>query len=334
MDEVIREPSCPEVSVVMSVFNGAQYLRESIESILQQRDVSLELIVVNDGSSDNSAEILMKIASSDPRIIVIEQDNAGLTAALIRGCQAAKGELIARQDADDISLPGRLRQQRDALRQDASLVFVSSSAQGMGPNGEKLEVIQRPINPEVATHQLLFKKTGPPAHGSVMMRRAAYEAVGGYREEFYFAQDSDLWLRLGRIGKLKYLPEVLYAWRVSPSGISTTRHTAQWRFGDLGHACHSAVLRGEPETPHLKEAADLALTIRSEKHQPLMLSGKTQAWGLYRIGTALARQGDKRARGYFWQTIQAQPLHFRAWIRLLQTFIGSRQATTHGEPRG
>lgn len=317
MEEVTQEPSGPEVSIVMSVFNGAQYLRESIESILQQRDVSLELIVVNDGSSDNSAEILMEIASSDPRVVVIEQQNAGLTAALIRGCQVARGEFIARQDADDISLPDRLSQQRDALRQDKSLVFISSSAQGIGPNGEMLEVVSRSTDPDVATQQLLFEKTGPPAHGTVMMRRAAYEAVGGYREEFYFAQDSDLWLRLGRRGRLKYLPEVLYAWRVSPSGISTTRHTAQWRFGDLGQACHAAVLQGKSEVPYLSEAADLAFKIRSEKRQPLMMSGKTKAWGLYRIGTTLARQGDKRARGYFWQTIQAQPWHIRAWIRLL-----------------
>ena len=334
MAEVTREPSDPEVSVVMSVFNGAQYLRESIESILQQRNVSLELIVVNDGSSDNSAEILMEIATADPRVVIVDQENAGLTAALIRGCQMAKGEFIARQDADDISLPGRLRQQRDALQQDVSLVFVSSSAQGVGPNGEKLEVIRRPIDPEVATHQLLFEKTGPPAHGTVMMRRAAYEAVGGYRAEFYFAQDSDLWLRLGRIGKLKYLPAILYAWRVSPGGISSMRQTLQWRFGDIGQACHAAILRDEPEQTLLCEAADLALKIRSEKHQPLTPNGKTEAWGLYRIGTTLARQGDKRARGYFWQTIQAQPLHFRAWIRLFRTFVSSAKATSRSEHLG
>ena len=325
---------CPEVSVVMSVFNGAQYLRESIDSILQQRDVSLELIVVNDGSSDNSAEILIQFASSDPRVFVIQQQNAGLTASLIRGCQMAKGDFIARQDADDISLPGRLSLQRDALRQDKSLVFISSSAQGIGPNSEMLEVVHRPADPDVATHQLLFEKKGPPAHGTVMMCRAAYEAVGGYREEFYFAQDSDLWLRLGRIGKLKYLPEVLYAWRVSPTGISTTRQSLQWRFGDLGQACHAAVQRKESEAEFLQEAAELAFKIRSEKKQSSTFDGKSAAWGYYRIGTTLARQRDPRARSYFWQAVKAQPLHWRAWIRMLQASVAIRKSSEDGASHG
>lgn len=311
----------PEISVVMSVYNGARYLREAMDSILQQEGVSLEFIIVNDGSVDESGRILEEYAARDSRVIVIEQQNSGLTASLIQGCRQARGEFIARQDADDVSLPGRLAKQRDVLRANEDVVFVSSWAQGIGPEGERLEIVRRIDDPTKATHELLYAKTGPPAHGTVMMRRSAYEAVGGYRIEFYFAQDSDLWLRLGRLGQLKYLPEILYAWRVSPSGISTTRHTTQWRFGDLGHACHTAVLKGEPETPHLNAAADLALKIRSEKRQPLMLSGKAQAWGLYRIGTTLARQGDKRARGYFLQTLQAQPWHFRAWIRLLWTCL-------------
>jgi glycosyltransferase involved in cell wall biosynthesis len=324
----------PEVSVLMSVYNAADHLEQAIDSILSQKGVSLEFIVINDGSKDASSEILQRVAHQDRRVRVIEQHNAGLTMSLIRGCQLARGEFIARQDADDISMPLRLKKQVDCLKADTSLVFVSSIAQGIGPAGEPLEVVVRSENADEATRQLLLEKTGPPAHGSVMMRRTAYEAVGGYREQFYFAQDSDLWLRLGKIGRIKYLPEILYAWRVSPTGISTSRQAQQLRFGDLGQLCHAAILRGEPETQYLEQAAELATIIRSEKHQTQHISARTKAWGLYRIGTTLARQGDSRARDYFWQTIQTQPWHVRAWIRLFQSYLMIRSQKSVGNSGG
>lgn len=323
-----------EVSVVMSVYNGARYIRDAMDSILQQDGVSLEFIIVNDGSIDESGRILEEYAARDSRVIVIEQPNSGLTASLIQGCRLARGEFIARQDADDLSLPGRLAKQRDVLRANEEIVFVSSWAQGVGPEGEWLEVVHRSDDPAKATHELLYAKTGPPAHGSVMMRRDAYEAVGGYRADFYFAQDSDLWLRLGRTNSIKYLPEILYAWRVSPTGISTSRQAQQLRFGDLGQLCHAAILRGLSEAPYLEQAAELARIIRSEKHQTQRIDDRTKAWGLYRIGTTLARQGDSRARDYFWQTIHTQPWHVRAWIRLFLSFLLNRSHASMDDFRG
>ena len=98
-----------DISVVMSVCNGSDLLAKAVNSILSQEGVSLELIVVNDGSIDGScATILDEYARRDPRVRVIHQENTGLTRALIRGCAAARGQFIARQDSDDISLPGRL----------------------------------------------------------------------------------------------------------------------------------------------------------------------------------------------------------------------------------
>ena len=95
----------PEVSVVMSVYNGASNLAATMDSILSQEGVELEFIVVNDGSTDETGEILDDYARRDDRVRVIHQENTGLTRALIRGCAAATGEFIARQDAGDVSLP-------------------------------------------------------------------------------------------------------------------------------------------------------------------------------------------------------------------------------------
>src|SRR5882672_1865903 len=98
----------PDISVVMSVYNDAAYLSDSIESVLRQDGVSFEFIVIDDGSTDQSGSILNKYAANDPRLRVVHQKNQGLTASLIVGCSMARGRYIARQDSDDISFSGRL----------------------------------------------------------------------------------------------------------------------------------------------------------------------------------------------------------------------------------
>src|SRR5215471_8330953 len=128
----------PEVSIVMSVYNGASRLAATLDSILTQEGVALEFIVVNDGSTDTSGRILNDYASRDSRVRVIHQGNTGLTRALIRGCDAARGEFIARQDAGDTSLPARLKSQVDVLRKQQDCVLVSCWTDVVGPKGEFL----------------------------------------------------------------------------------------------------------------------------------------------------------------------------------------------------
>src|SRR5512134_3441174 len=105
----------PEISVVMGVCNAGERLAATIESVRSQEGVDLELVIVDDGSTDGSAAIIAGCAAADPRIRAIRQPNRGLTAALIAGCAASRAGLIARQDAGDLSLPGRLRAQREHL---------------------------------------------------------------------------------------------------------------------------------------------------------------------------------------------------------------------------
>ena len=116
----------PVVSVVISVFNAGALLPQAMRSVLDQEGVDFEIVVVDDGSTDGSGEALDRYAREDPRVRVLHQENAGLTKALIRGCSQARGELIARQDVDDVSLPGRLEKQARLLRSDPSLAMVSS----------------------------------------------------------------------------------------------------------------------------------------------------------------------------------------------------------------
>src|SRR5262245_21944801 len=202
----------PEVSVVMSVYNGASHLAATLDSILSQEGVELEFIVVNDGSRDKSGQILNEYAQRDSRLRIIHQENTGLTRALIRGCGTARGEFIARQDVGDLSLPGRLARQRVILDAEPDVVMVSCATRYVGPSEEEVyTVAQSSEELEEGLRQLTIEKMrGPSSHPSVMLRRSTYEQVGGYRAAFPVAQDLDLWMRISEVGRCLAMPEVLY----------------------------------------------------------------------------------------------------------------------------
>src|ERR1700741_3964339 len=136
MDEI------PDISVVMGVYNGADHLSETIDSILAQQNVALELIVVNDGSTDESLAVLKHYENQQSRVRVITQENHGLTRSLITGCASARGRYIARQDSGDISDSHRLAVQKEALDTDSSLTFVSTWTEFCGPRLEHLYLVK------------------------------------------------------------------------------------------------------------------------------------------------------------------------------------------------
>ena len=303
--------SLPDVSVVMSVYNGARYLSDGLRSILEQQDVNLEFIVINDGSSDESGRILAKYAAmEDPRLRVVEQENVGLTRSLIRGCSMARGRFIARQDSDDLSMPGRLKRQRDLLDQRPDVDMVSAWAEVIGPCGEPLLTHKRPADPEHATELLMHGRVGPPGHGSVMFRREAYERVGGYRALFYYAQDSDLWLRMGVTGKLAYVQDVLYKYRISADSISGRLHPAKLPYAQLITELHEARLAGQSEDPIIARA----------RLQPVDDAGaggmNSEDATLYFIARCLFDRRDSRARKYVRQCLSMNPRNLRAWCLL------------------
>lgn len=229
----------PIVSVVMSVYNGGQCLEETLLSVLTQQGCNLEFIVVNDGSIDDSGKILDAWALKDNRLRIIHQENTGLTKALIIGCAAAKGRYIARQDVGDISLPGRLYQQCEYLKEHASVAMVASAARFTAPSDEVLfDAISPGVELEKSLAQLdVDALKGPPHHGGTMFRRDFYNKVGGYRSTFVVAQDIDLWLRLSEIGTCFGLCDVLYRARLNAGGISSLRQDEQYRLGSLAIEC-------------------------------------------------------------------------------------------------
>lgn len=312
----------PLVSVVGAVYNGATYLAASLRSILGQADVDLECVIVDDGSTDESSAILADFARQDRRLRIIAQANAGLTRSLVHACAVARGQFLARHDFDDLSLPGRLARQVALLEADARLAFVSCWAHTIGPRDELLFETRRPVDPGEAT-ELLTTRTGP-YHGSVMMRRTAYEQAGGYRPAFRYAQDWDLWSRISAQGLLAYVPEFLYAYRVNGGSISANRKDQQDRLGNLAAACWQARRAGRSEEEYLQQAEQVS----SERGGRGRSTGRHE----YFIGRCLLARRDRRAGQYFWESVRHHPWHLRSWASLALTPVLCRTARADKSP--
>lgn len=306
------------ISVVMGVWNGGDALSATLDSILAQTEGDFELIVVDDGSADATPAILAEYSARDSRIVVIRQENAGLTRALIAGCSVANGRYIARHDAGDFSDPRRFALQKEMLDAASGVVFVSSSTRYVGPEMEPLYVLRstgRALEPrfiiDLADPGTLID--GPTHHGSVMFRRDAYERVGGYRAAFRYAQDFDLWFRLAEVGTFQSVDEVLYTARLSPASISGAARAAQQRLAALARAALEARRHGESDAAVLAEAAAVG-TVRAS-------GARSRASELYFVGEVLRRNGDARSRRYLRRSIAAFPLSPRAWLRYLQSLL-------------
>lgn len=317
--------SDPDISVVISVYNAGDFLSETIDSLLGQRMVRFEIVAVDDGSTDDGGRLLDAYAQRDSRLRVIHQPNRGLTNALITGCQAASGNYIARHDAADLSKPHRLARQKEALDMHADLALVSCWTQFVGPRLEPLYVARgsgRARNPiDIRDLRMPYAVIdGPSHHGSVMFRRNVYERVGGYRPEFRFAQDWDLWYRLAEAGKFQMIEEVMYTARVSPDSISSRARNAQQKLAVLMTEMVRLRANGESDAI-LLESAD---AISRERSFALC----SRARGLYFIGEALRRNNDPRCRSYLAQAAMRCPLLLKSWVRLAQS-LGMKEADAH-----
>lgn len=179
----------------MAVYNGAQFLGETLDSLLAQSLTGFELIVIDDGSTDGTADILDNYASRDSRIIVRSQANQGRASALNNGLALARAPFIARIDADDIALPDRLELQCQFLKENADLAGVGGSLIFINEEGADFATVSYPLSPS-GVHEAFSQRRTGLAHPAAMVRREVLEEVGGYRPAFADADDIDLWLRI------------------------------------------------------------------------------------------------------------------------------------------
>jgi glycosyltransferase involved in cell wall biosynthesis len=228
----------PSVSVLMAVYNGERHLASAIDSILAQTHPDFEFIIVDDGSTDRSGEIIRRYADPRIRLITLDQ-NAGLSPALNAGLQTVTTPLVARQDADDFSEPTRLARQLTVMRARPSLALLGSRATVMTERGVSTGTVWRPVGAASIRWYGLFDN--PFAHTSVMFKTSVVrDELGGYDPSFDpFSQDWALWCRLMERHDVDNLADRLVRYRVVPSSIigaldgKDEEHRYRQRFGEI-----------------------------------------------------------------------------------------------------
>jgi glycosyltransferase involved in cell wall biosynthesis len=221
MDKAMRTP---KVSVIMPVYNAQDFLAQAIESILAQTFKDFEFLIINDGSKDNSLDIIKIYLEKDRRISLVSRGNMGLVETLNKGLAIAKGEYIARQDADDISLAIRLKKQVEYLDENPSIGLVGSNYHTIDVDHNILsttDVFTLPDDLKLA--EVFSNQFG---HGTIMARREAILNAGGFDKQYMHAEDYDLWTRISHDYDIANIKAPLYKWLLNKDGITVTQSQA------------------------------------------------------------------------------------------------------------
>lgn len=222
------------LSVVMPIYNAGKFLRKAVDSVRLQTFKDFECILC-DASTDGSSNFLRQIVAQDQRFVLIRQQKTSLAESIQEGLLAAKAPLIARMDADDISLPHRFAVQMATMAARPDLVLLGSAFQYIDEDGTLGRVSTQPSGEDIQS-ALLWGC--PFLHPSVMFRREAVLNVGGYRSCFIRAEDYDLWLRLQRSGKLDNLRDVLVLYRLHTKNSVIIHPYTTRRFSILAQAMY------------------------------------------------------------------------------------------------
>ncbi|NDC38582.1 MAG: glycosyltransferase [Proteobacteria bacterium] len=220
MDAALAPMDYPRLSVLLPVYNCAAYISEAVKSVLNQEFVDFELIIIDDGSTDRTPEVLTKFR--DSRIRLFHQSNQGLARTLNRAISFARSMLLARQDADDISLPKRFERQVRYMEAHADCGLLGTWAQIMEIDRLSDRFHQHPTSDSLLKYELLFNN--PFVHSSIIMRKEIVTAVGGYTTDpaRQPPEDYELWAKISRISNVANLPEVHVIYREIPTSISRT----------------------------------------------------------------------------------------------------------------
>lgn len=217
----------PSVSVVMSVCNGQAYLSEAVESILNQTLRDFEFIIIDDGSTDRTGEILSTCAKRDPRIRIITHENKGRATSLNIGIAAARSNYIARMDADDVALPYRLQEQFSFMIEHSEVGALGAAVELIARTGERISETHPPTE-DFDIRQAL-QCGNPMWHPTVMLRKDVALKAGGYRQALRDCDDYDLFLRIIEHAQIANLNTVVLRYRVHTQQVSVTgmRHQAE-----------------------------------------------------------------------------------------------------------
>lgn len=303
----------PALSVLLPVYNGRRYLAAAIASIRAQTHADFEFIIVDDGSTDGAAAVINQAAARDPRIHVIRRPNTGIVGALNDGLAAATGKYVARMDGDDLAEPARLADQLAFLTAHPDCVAVGSATWLIDAGGDVVDFYTPPLDHAGIEQQLLVGNGGALIHPTLMLRRAAVHAAGGYRREYDRAEDLDLFLRLGRHGTFANLPAPLLRYRLH-TGSTNFVHREQQRALVARLVAAARSERGLPSLPADGLSAAPADLPPSARHRGWVITALR--WGRRRTAVKHALLA-----------VQAEPTAADSWRHLRYALTAPQSPT-------
>lgn len=298
-----------KVTVLMPAYNAGKYIAEAIESVLQQTFTDFNLLIVNDGSADNTPEIIRSF--SDKRIHLIHQSHKGIAAALNKGLSKATSEYIARFDADDICFPERLTEQVSFLDSHQDYIIVGSEAEYISENGEHLFHFKSIGH----THEQIIQKIYsycPFVHSSVMYRKEAVIKAGGYSVHAHNFEDYLLWMQLLKSGKFYNLPQQLIRVRFNPASVTIDE---RWRGRFFRKMKREIINKG---TITEKEGSHLLSIIKSQDFQNIK---EGAYYALCGKKILLDNHQRKKARPLFSKAIMRYPYRLDNYALYLLSFF-------------
>ena len=257
----MSEPTSPRVSVLMPVYNEEGRAGRALDSVLQQTYPSFEVVVVDDGSTDRTGDVLGSF-EHDRRVRVVRFDeNQGLVAALNHGLSLCRGRLVARLDADDVCAPTRLERQVAVFDEFPDTAICATAYDRVSASGEFLRIGVPPLtHAALAVAMLAGNRI---LHASIMFDSTLLRAVGGYDEAWFPVEDYDLWLRIMRVGTYRGLPTPEVTYTVNPEGISATRAAEQHRAGIERAISYCVELTGRSSRVHGDAELPISDLVRS-----------------------------------------------------------------------
>ena len=286
--------SLPPVTILMPTYNAGTYIREAIDSILNQSFTDFEFLIINDGSKDDTLSIIASY--NDPRIILVNRENRGVIDSLNEGLKLAKGDIIARMDADDVCLAGRLQKQVDFLEQNPGYVLVGSQAEVMDKEGNYLLDLE-PVgytNEEITAQ---INNKCPFIHPCVAFRKKAVMDVGGYPKNALTFEDHLLWKELLSVGKVCNLKEKLLQVRFNPESVTIDE---KWRGLVFLKIRRRSVANGfvsDKDAQTLKNIISKQNFTSYKQASYYAMVGKKYLWN--NVNKRLARQNFSKAIGLY-----------------------------------
>jgi glycosyltransferase involved in cell wall biosynthesis len=299
----------PPVTVLMPAYNAAEYISEAIDSILNQTFNDFELLIINDGSSDETASILSSY--KDLRIKVITQENRGLVQSLNKGLRIAEGKYIARFDADDICYPERLQLQYDFLTQNKDYIIVGGDADYTDKNGNYIFTFESSYYEDNAIRKSDWSEC-PFIHSSVMFLKQSVLDAGCYNAKALTFEDHLLWKKLSRFGKMKNLHQSLIKVRFNPESATIDE---KWRGKEFIAIKQKAICNEEisdADAERLKEIIRSQNFIKFKEAAYYSMIAKKYLWNRHR---------PSRARIYLKKAISIMPGRKEPYLLYILSFF-------------